>query len=133
MNRADARAAEHGHGGFGNHRHVNRHAVALLDAERFQDVGELADLRVQFRVGDALHVLLRFALPDDGGLVAVAVLRWRSRQLTVTLSWPSSNQVCSIFRASVFQSNFRATVGCLNQSSVCACSSQNLSGSRMER
>ena len=70
MNRADARAAEHGHGGFGNHRHVDRHAVALLDAERFQDVGELADLRVQFRVGDALHVLLRFALPDDGGLVA---------------------------------------------------------------
>src|SRR5262249_22989303 len=37
------------------------------------------------------------------------------------------------FRASVFQSNFRATVGFLNHSNDCACSSQNLSGSRMER
>ena len=73
MNRADARAAEHGHGGFGNHRHVNRHAVALLDAERFQDVGKLADLGVQFRVGDAVHVVLRFALPDDGGLLAACL------------------------------------------------------------
>ena len=70
MDRADARAGEHGDGGFGNHRHVNRHAVALFDAERFQHVGELADLRVQFRVGELLHFLLRFALPDDGGLVA---------------------------------------------------------------
>ncbi len=70
MNRADARTAKHRDGGFGNHRHVNRHAVAFLDAERFQDVREFADLRVQFRVGDALHVLFRLTLPDDGGLVA---------------------------------------------------------------
>ena len=70
MNRADARAAEHGDGGFGNHRHVNRHAVAFFDAERFQHVRKLADFRVQLRISDALHVLFRFALPDDGGLVA---------------------------------------------------------------
>src|SRR5260221_4933089 len=60
-------------------------------------------------------------------------LRCRSRQLTLKLSWPSANQVCSIFFASVSQVNFRATVGGLIQSSVRACSSQNASGSLRER
>ena len=70
VNRADTRAAEHGHGGFGNHRHVDGHAVALLDAERFEDVRELADFGVQLRVGDVFDFLFRFALPDDGGLIS---------------------------------------------------------------
>ena len=70
VNRTDARAREHGDGGFGNHRHVNRDAVAFDDAERFEDVGELADILVKLGVGDVLHIFLGFALPDDGGLVA---------------------------------------------------------------
>ena len=32
VNRADARATEHGHSGFRDHRHVNGHAIALLGA-----------------------------------------------------------------------------------------------------
>src|ERR1035437_3195364 len=66
-------------------------------------------------------------------LSRVLVFRCRSRQFTLKLSSPSSNQVCWIFRASVSQIYFRATVGFLNQSKVFACSSQNFSGSRMER
>ena len=70
MNRADARAAEHGHSGFGNHRHVNGDAIALLDAERFQYISKFANVGVKLRVGDALHVFFRFALPNNRGLVA---------------------------------------------------------------
>ena len=133
MNRADARAAEHGHGGFGNHRHVDRHAVALLDAERFQDVGELADFRVQFRVGDALDFFLRFALPDDGGLVAARLemaVEAVDRDVELAVLEPG---VLDFPRGGVPIELARATVGGLNQSSVCACSSQNFSGSRRER
>ena len=70
MNRADARAGEQGDGGFGDHRHINRHAVAFLDAQRFQRVGKFADFRVQFRVGDFFYLFLRFALPEDGDFIA---------------------------------------------------------------
>src|SRR5208282_5486483 len=67
------------------------------------------------------------------GLVRLAVLRWRSRQLTLMLSCPSSNHVCSILFAAVSQTYLRPFVGFLNQSSVAACSSQNPSGSLIER
>src|ERR1039458_5776124 len=67
------------------------------------------------------------------GLLRVAVLRWRSRQLALTLSCPSSNHVCSILFAAVSHTYLRPTVGFLNQSSVAACSSQNWSGSLIER
>src|SRR5579859_2433921 len=65
-------------------------------------------------------------------LSRVFVFKWRSRQFTVTLSWPSSNQVCSTIFADVFQIYLRPLVGDLNQSSVAACSSQNPSGSLIE-
>ena len=70
VNRPDARAREHRDGSLGNHRHVNRDAVALGDAERLEDVGELADIIVQLGVRDVLHIFLGLALPDDGGLAA---------------------------------------------------------------
>ena len=44
-------------------------AVALADAERLEDVGELLHLAVQVPVRERAPVA-RFALPDDGGLVA---------------------------------------------------------------
>jgi hypothetical protein len=39
---ADARARQHGHHGLRDHRHVDRHPVAGLDAEVGQRVGGLA-------------------------------------------------------------------------------------------
>ncbi len=44
MDRADARAGEHRIGRFGDHRHVDGDAVALLDAVLLQHVGEPADM-----------------------------------------------------------------------------------------
>ena len=67
---ADARARQHGVGGLRDHRQVDRYAVALLDAMRLQDVGELRDALVQLPVGDLLVLGRIVALPDDGDLIA---------------------------------------------------------------
>src|SRR5205085_7722856 len=66
---ADARAGEHGHDGLGDQRHVGGDAVAVDDAEGFQDVGEFRDLGVELAIGERAHVA-RLALPDHGELVA---------------------------------------------------------------
>ncbi len=70
MDRANARAGENGDRGLRNHRHVDGDTVALLDAARFQHVGETADLGVQLFVGEFLVVFRIVAFPQDGGLVA---------------------------------------------------------------
>lgn len=70
MRRADASTCEHRDGELGDHRHVQRHAVAGFAAERFEDVGELADFAVEVAVSKHAGVA-RFAFPDDGGFVAV--------------------------------------------------------------
>jgi hypothetical protein len=49
MHRADARAGEHRHRGFGNHRQVDGDDVALGHAERAQRVGEAAHARCSSR------------------------------------------------------------------------------------
>ena len=70
MNRADPRAGKHGVGRFRHHRHIDGDPVALLDAVRFQHIGEFADVLVKLIVGD-MRVLVRLvAFPDDRGLVA---------------------------------------------------------------
>jgi hypothetical protein len=87
--RADAGAGEHGDGEFGDHAHVDGDDVALLDAEFLQGVGELGDIALEVVVGEAADVppiapaarpsptaagADRLAFPDDGDLVAVALL-----------------------------------------------------------
>src|SRR3546814_3102870 len=52
VDRADARAGQHGIGGFRNHRHVDGDAVALLDAARLQGIGEAADVLEELTIGD---------------------------------------------------------------------------------
>ena len=69
MDGADARAGEHGHRSFGNHRHIDSDAVAFLDAARLQHVGKTADLGVQLLVSEFLVVLRIVAFPENGGLV----------------------------------------------------------------
>ncbi len=70
---ADAGAGQHGDDGLRHHRHVDGDAVALLDAEALQGVGEQVDLAVEVPVGEHAPVA-GLALPDDGGLVALAGL-----------------------------------------------------------
>jgi len=68
VDRTDPRAGEHGDGGFGNHRHINDHAISGLDAVALEHVGKPADLAVELAVGQGT-LITGFALPDDGGLV----------------------------------------------------------------
>lgn len=70
MDRADARAGEHGIDRLGDHRQVEGDAVALPDALRLQDVRPFHDMGVQFAIGDAGVILRVVPLPDDGDLVA---------------------------------------------------------------
>ena len=72
MDRADARAGQHGDGGFRDHRQVEGDPVALLHAQALERVGELADVAVQFAIGDRLVFGRIVAFPDDRGLVAAA-------------------------------------------------------------
>ena len=69
MNRAEARAGEHGVGRLRDHRHVDGDAVALGDVAVAQDVGHPAHLVVQLLIGDLLVVLGIVAFPDDRDLV----------------------------------------------------------------
>ena len=69
VHRADAGAGEHGVGGLGDHRQVDHHPVALLDAEPVQHVAELRHLLVQLAVADMRATVGVVALPDDRGLV----------------------------------------------------------------
>jgi hypothetical protein len=52
MDGAHARAGEHRNRGLGDHRHVDRDAIAFLHAEPAQRIAEAADLLVQFPVRD---------------------------------------------------------------------------------
>ncbi len=78
VHRADACAGEHRDGELRAHAHVNGDAVALLDSERLEDVGELLYLFEELGVGELADFGLSFedgfALPEQGDLVrAVAV------------------------------------------------------------
>ncbi len=70
MDGADPGAGEHRHGRLGDHRHVDCDAVAALDAELLQDVGEDADVVMEFAIGDVARLARVVAFPDDGRLVA---------------------------------------------------------------
>jgi len=68
---ADAGAGEHDHRQLGDHRHVQRDAVTLLDAVLLEHVGELTDLVEELLEGAGLRVS-RVALEDQGRLVTLA-------------------------------------------------------------
>ncbi len=69
VNRPDAGAGQHGDDELRYHGKVDRHAVAFFDADRFQGVGELADVAGQVPVGQDTLVA-GLALPDERGFVA---------------------------------------------------------------
>jgi hypothetical protein len=89
---ADAGAGQHGHRQLGNHGQVDGDPVALLDAVRLEDVGELADLGVQFAIGELLVFAGLIAFPDDRGLVAPG-LEVAIEAVVVMLVVPPSNHL----------------------------------------
>ena len=74
---ADARTGQQSNGELGRHAHVDGDAIAFLDAESLEGVGELLHFGVEFGVGEAAD-FARLAFPDNGGLVAA-----RAREMTV--------------------------------------------------
>ena len=78
---ANARAGKQSDGQLRRHAHVNGDAVAFLNAERLERVGEFLYLDMQLGVGEAAN-LARLALPDERGFVAArSPSAWRSTQL----------------------------------------------------
>ena len=91
---ADAGARQHRDRQLGDHRHVDRDAIAGPDAELLQRVGRLADLALEVGVGDGPRVA-GLADPVIGDLVAEAVATWRSMQLYAMLSLPPTNHLAN--------------------------------------
>jgi hypothetical protein len=69
VHRAEPRAGEHGDHRFGDHRHVEDHAVALFNSELAQGAGAARDLVAQGAVGVALDLAHHRAVPDQGQLI----------------------------------------------------------------
>ena len=89
MNGANARACQHGIGRFGDHRHVNRHAVALAHALLLQHIGETAHFFVKLAIGDFRILIRLVAFPDNRNIVA-ARFEMAVDAVTQALSVPSS-------------------------------------------
>jgi len=70
---ADCPSSQHRDRQFGNHLHVQTDAIPLLDAQRLEHVGELANVGVQLLV--CHHPLFgRFvAFPNQGRLIAACL------------------------------------------------------------
>ena len=92
MDRADARAGQHGVGRLGDHRQVDRDAIALLGAQLLQRVGHAADFGVQLAIGDLLATSPGSSPSQMIAVWSARLARWRSRQLAETFSTPSWNQ-----------------------------------------
>ena len=71
MDRADPRAGEHRRRRFGDHRHVDHHPVAALDAALLQQVGEAAGLFVELAIGELWPCAGLVRLEDQRGAVAM--------------------------------------------------------------
>src|SRR5437868_4760227 len=74
MDCADARAGEHGDGGFGHHREINDDAIPFSDAMALENIGEAADFVMQLLISEDANlprfsVLGRFPFPNDRRLV----------------------------------------------------------------
>ena len=72
VDRADARAGEHGHQRFGDHGHVDNHTVAVAHAMADHHPGEAGDHALQLGVGDRALAAGDGAVVDDRRLAATA-------------------------------------------------------------
>ena len=69
MHGTDAGAGQHGVKRFGDHRHVERHAVALGNTDLLQLVGHAADMIVQLAIGDRGMKTGIIAFPDQRDII----------------------------------------------------------------
>ena len=69
MHGAYSCAGQHGVGGFRDHRHIDRDAIAFFDAAGLKQIGEAADFLMQLGIGDVFLLGRAVALPNDRGLI----------------------------------------------------------------
>ena len=69
MRSAEARAGEHRDRHFRDHRHIDRHAIALANAERLERIRRLLHLAVEVVVGEGAPIT-RLTDPVNGDLLA---------------------------------------------------------------
>ena len=125
MDGADARAGQQRDGELRRHAHVDGDAIAFLDAEAFERVGEVLHLGVQLGVSQAAN-LARLALPDDGGLVAARAIEMTVDAVVAQVGLPPTNHFAwGRFHSSTLSQG-------LNQCSSFAASAQKASGSSMD-
>ena len=65
---ADSSTGQHRNRQFGSHAHVNRNAVALLRAKRFQHIRKFLHLTMKLLIGERPH-FAQLALPDQRGFI----------------------------------------------------------------
>ena len=123
VDRADPRTGQHRDRQLRHHRHVDRHAVARLDAEVLEHVRELAHFAVQLGIRERARVA-RLAFPENRRAVAQPAARLRSRQLYETFVLPPTNHWANgSFHTSGFSNGWNQC------SSSRASSAQNFGGS----
>ena len=122
------RAGQHREHRLRDHRQVDRHPIAGLQAERNQRVRRLGHLCLQLRVGDGAGIP-RLTLPMDGDRVPDTRPRHAGpHSCSATFSSPSANHLAC---GASDQSN--TWVNGVAHDSRFACSAQNASGSAAAR
>ena len=70
MNGSEPRAGEHRIRCFRNHRQIDRNAITLCHAERFQHIGEFPNFLGKFFIGDVFGFIRVITFPNDRDLIA---------------------------------------------------------------
>jgi hypothetical protein len=98
---AEACAGQHRDRRLGDHRQVDRDAVALADAEPLEGVGEAAHVAVQLAVADAAAFLRVVAFPQDRGLFAAlgeVPIEAVGRDVELAIAVPANVEVVQVER-----------------------------------
>ena len=101
MDGADTRASEHRCRRFGDHRHVDHHAVAAFDAAGLEQVGEAAGLFVELLVSPDVALARLVGLEDQRGAVPVlgeVAVEAVDRQVELTVGVPGNVEIVFVER-----------------------------------
>lgn len=109
MDSADARAGQHGDGGFRHHRHIDSNDIAFFNAQIEQYVGKTANIAMELAISDVFALAGVIAFPDDRGLVA-ALVQMAVETVTARFRVPSSYHLMEMFPGAkeVFLPAYRA-------------------------
>lgn len=88
MDGTDTSTGEEGSDGLPGHRQVYGDGIAFLDAERFEDIGDAANLAEEFSVCDLAALTGLISFVDDGSLIIRLIFSGCNRVVVETcLVW----------------------------------------------